>query len=284
MARDGNRGSAVCQHEAIRSEEMSAQGDLRMQNILLKQQVEFLKDKLNEMHQNNKTLHDNNKLLQSVIENFISIKNIGSQQKNKNNVNNRKVVSYADRVAGEGKTVECKNNAVVTEKRKVTHPDVRLNIEQQKVNEVNVNVNREMEQDGNVTEVDGEKWKQVTYQKKKIRSSYPPRSKNELVCDGSKINDKQTTISGATKKKWLYVGRIAGGDVTEEEIENFLKNTDGLGNIVVKKLDTKGSNSAFSVGLPSEEVYKTVYSKEFWPAGVILREFSFKNFFPHRKR
>lgn len=275
LVRDANRGSTVCQHEAIRSEEMFIPEDLRMENKLLKQQVEYLNEK-------NKILYENNKLLHSVIENFINsnIKNNDKQQKKTNNINNKEVISYADKVSGEGKRAEFKKDAEVTESRKMTHSNLRLNKQQQTVN---VNVNKEMEQDENFSEVNGEEWKQITYQKKKIRPSNPMKLKNELVCNGSKTNNQENTISGATKRKWLYVGRIAGKDVKEEDVEKFLKNTDGLGDIIVKKLDTKGSNSAFSVGLTKDEDYKTVYNKDFWPAGVILREFSFKNFFFKQK-
>lgn len=165
----------------------------------------------------------------------------------------------------------------------MTLPNLRLSGEKQIVNDVNVNANRILEQDENSADVDSEKWKRVTYQKRKIRPSNPTKSKNEIVCSGSKTNDQPNTISGATKRKWLYVGRIAGKDVKEEDVEQFLRNTDGLGDIIVKKLDTKGSNSAFSVGLPTEEAYNIVYNENFWPSGVVLREFSFKNFFFKKK-
>ncbi|KAK9880527.1 hypothetical protein WA026_011766 [Henosepilachna vigintioctopunctata] len=50
-------------------------------------------------------------------------------------------------------------------------------------------------------------------------------------------------------------------------------------NIIVKKLITKGNNSAFSVGVSDEITYKKVYDQSFWPEGVLLRELTFSSEF-----
>lgn len=51
---------------------------------------------------------------------------------------------------------------------------------------------------------------------------------------------------------------------------------DGMG---VKKLNTKGKNSAFSVGVPTEQAFKSLCCAEMCPEGVLIMEFSFRNLF-----
>ncbi|KAK9886065.1 hypothetical protein WA026_014849 [Henosepilachna vigintioctopunctata] len=41
--------------------------------------------------------------------------------------------------------------------------------------------------------------------------------------------------------------------------------------IDVKKLQTQGQNSAFSVAISSEEVYEKVFNEDCWSKGVVLR-------------
>lgn len=48
-------------------------------------------------------------------------------------------------------------------------------------------------------------------------------------------------------------------------------------NFEIKKLPTKGVNSAFSVGVLSDQLFTKL--SEYWPEGVLLREFIFRNFF-----
>lgn len=86
-------------------------------------------------------------------------------------------------------------------------------------------------------------------------------------------------IQGAIKRNWIYVGKIAGKEVTEENIAEFLKDVNKTRDIVVKKLNTKGQNSAFSIGITNTEVYKAVFNVKFWPQGIVLREFTFDNHF-----
>ncbi|KAL3269379.1 hypothetical protein HHI36_008449 [Cryptolaemus montrouzieri] len=95
-------------------------------------------------------------------------------------------------------------------------------------------------------------------------------------CTGASATNKKPSFQGAVKKYWLYVERIAESDVFIEAIKDYLGDVGE--NIDVKKLDTKGSNSAFSIRVTSEDVFNTV-SEDFWPEGVLIREFSFRNFF-----
>lgn len=47
---------------------------------------------------------------------------------------------------------------------------------------------------------------------------------------------------------------------------------------VLKKLTTKGNNSAFSVGVPPNLV-ETVYNPDFWPENIALSVFKVNNYF-----
>lgn len=116
----------------------------------------------------------------------------------------------------------------------------------------------------------GSEWKLVKHKKRD--------NKSDFICTGTKKTNSEY-IRGAQKRKWVYVGRVAGQDTSEEDIINHLKDNEAHGNIEVKKLNTKGKNAAFSVGVPSEELFKAICNPEMWPEGIKIREFSFIKFF-----
>lgn len=128
------------------------------------------------------------------------------------------------------------------------------------------------------TLTENNEWTKVTRIKNKSRP------KSEVICTGSK-KTTNSVIKGAAKRKWIYVGRIQGKDITEKQIKDYLGEIDGGEEVEVKKLKTQGTNSAFSVGVHTDELFKSICSPEIWPEGVIVREFSFRNFFQkHRTR
>lgn len=61
------------------------------------------------------------------------------------------------------------------------------------------------------------------------------------------------------KQKWIHVGRVQGKDITEKQIKNYLVEIDGGEEVEVKKLKTQGTNSAFSVGVPTYRRVIQVY-------------------------
>lgn len=103
------------------------------------------------------------------------------------------------------------------------------------------------------------------------------KKSNEIICTGIK---KTTTslISGAPKKRWVYVGRIAGRDISDELVKQYIGESIEQ-NIEVKKLETKGNNSAFSIGVDTDDFYGKICDPEFWPQRVIVRNFSIGNLF-----
>ncbi|KAK9877337.1 hypothetical protein WA026_017731 [Henosepilachna vigintioctopunctata] len=120
-----------------------------------------------------------------------------------------------------------------------------------------------------------EDWSVVTSKKNKNSN----RKKVQLVCTGLEAKSADLSIQGAVRRKWLYIGKVAGNGVAEEDILNYLKESLGNHSFVVKKLTTKGYNSAFSVGIPNKTLFEKVFDISFWSEGIVLREFEFKNFF-----
>ncbi|KAJ3660009.1 hypothetical protein Zmor_011667 [Zophobas morio] len=105
--------------------------------------------------------------------------------------------------------------------------------------------------------------------------------KHQDNSENSKIVNK---ILGATRKKWYYVGRIQGTNITVDDIKNYIADVNGHEDVEVKKLNTQGKNSAFCLGLPTEDIIKVIISQEFWPEDVGLREFNLRNIFLKQKK
>ncbi|KAK9884375.1 hypothetical protein WA026_005325 [Henosepilachna vigintioctopunctata] len=56
---------------------------------------------------------------------------------------------------------------------------------------------------------------------------------------------KKIPRRGAIKKRWMYVGRVAENKVSESDILAYMDNIPNFETIDIKKLPTKGSNSAY---------------------------------------
>ncbi|KAK9889003.1 hypothetical protein WA026_004287 [Henosepilachna vigintioctopunctata] len=95
-----------------------------------------------------------------------------------------------------------------------------------------------------------------------------------IICKGT-----TSSFSGVPQKRWIYVGRISGKNVEESVIKEYVRVGLDSDLVEVKKLVSKGINSSFSVGVPSEDMYQKIMNEEFWRNGVLIRDFSFENFF-----
>lgn len=125
---------------------------------------------------------------------------------------------------------------------------------------------------------EGNGWNEV----KNHRRISKNKPKNQIVCNGTKTKEEMKIV-GASKKKWLYVGRIVGKDIAEKDIEDYLGDQE-IQQVSVKKLRTLGSNSAFSIGLSDEVTFSKVFNASFWPEGVLLRPCNFSpNFFRNQR-
>ncbi|KAL3278651.1 hypothetical protein HHI36_016188 [Cryptolaemus montrouzieri] len=81
-----------------------------------------------------------------------------------------------------------------------------------------------------------------------------------MICTGTK-KMTESTFYGATRR------RIAGENITEEILKKYITDSDNQIESEVKKLKTKGQNSASSLGIASGKHYKQVCSPEFKPEG-----------------
>ncbi|KAK9870073.1 hypothetical protein WA026_006168 [Henosepilachna vigintioctopunctata] len=91
-----------------------------------------------------------------------------------------------------------------------------------------------------------------------------PRGGNvNIVCTGVNNNTdlKKNKIKGAIKKRWMYVEEYQG--TSESDILAYMDNIPNFETFDIKKLPTKGSNSAFSIGCPSEEIYNDISKPDF---------------------
>lgn len=140
------------------------------------------------------------------------------------------------------------------------------------------NDNKRDESNENASNVNKEQnsWLTVSH----IKKGKPPQK--SLIGTG-KSAPGSAKITGALQRKWMYVGRISGKDVSEEDIMDYLKQIDGHEQFLVKKLDTKGNNSAFSVGAPSN-LYDKIFDPDFWPESVSIRHFNVRPFLRNRQK
>lgn len=286
LVKAANRKNTTCHHAS--AEEISAKSE----NKSLRTEVEYLKLLLEETKSKNSILIENNNLLKdkiTILENQIkSGKN--TTKKFVNTLQDKVPAVVTDTVAS-ATTFKNTYSSVVHENRSNAHehrPQAQMSFVEPKriVNNVNnsvpaipeININDSNKNISTsvhkIKDTDRmEDW--ITVRNKKRQS------RNTKVCFGTKENSADnSTIKGAIRRRWMYVGKIAGKEISEKDILTFLKDIEGKENIIIKKLNTLGQNSSFSIGLPNENAYKSVFCESFWPQGVVLRDFSFdRNFF-----
>lgn len=52
-----------------------------------------------------------------------------------------------------------------------------------------------------------------------------PIKRNTVLCTGSKEVNSDSRVKGALKRKWLFVGRVCGQEVSEKDMNEFLKSS-----------------------------------------------------------
>ncbi|KAL3265525.1 hypothetical protein HHI36_009729 [Cryptolaemus montrouzieri] len=63
-------------------------------------------------------------------------------------------------------------------------------------------------------------WQEV--KRKKSKGASFNKKNTEIVCNGSKPSNAACSFQKASKRRWLYVGEIAGQDVTENDVKSCL--------------------------------------------------------------
>ncbi|KAL3272991.1 hypothetical protein HHI36_014448 [Cryptolaemus montrouzieri] len=84
-------------------------------------------------------------------------------------------------------------------------------------------------------------WQEV--RRKKSKNASFNKKKAEIVCDGSKPLNNTCNFQGAFKRRWLYVRKKVGQDVSENDVKNYLGDLQDHDLIQVKKLSTEDSYS-----------------------------------------
>jgi hypothetical protein len=132
---------------------------------------------------------------------------------------------------------------------------------------------------------DDPKWETVKSRRRNAVNRNNQDTKNEkptVLYGTGKAAPKSSTILGALRRKWLYVGRIIGNEVSENDVKDYLQNIDCHDEIIIKKLTTKGHNSAFSIGVPPK-IFNDVFNPDIWPDSVCLREFNVRSFLEKKR-
>lgn len=244
--------SATCIHEAYvtgeiqeSQEEENPQFEIRM----LRMKVKLLEKLLLESRSKNEILLLNNQLL---------LEKIGTVEKTKNKqsekYDNHKMEQFQQR------------SQKANEERKSQNPETHA------LQSVKRDTVKSKQTDIPTTDAE---WTLVS-RKKQIKKP------EKVICTG--IKSGEALFQGVKKRKWIYVGKIAGKETTVEEVEKYMKQERNFEEVQVKKLDTKGENSAFTVGVTLEEDFTAICKEEFWPEGVVIREFNFRNFFRQGKK
>ncbi|KAK9880704.1 hypothetical protein WA026_013030 [Henosepilachna vigintioctopunctata] len=101
-------------------------------------------------------------------------------------------------------------------------------------NDVNIIINNENCINETASNTAEQTWSTVAAKK------IPCRGSVNIVCTGVNNNTdlEKNKVKGAIKKRWMYVGRVAGNEVSESDILAYMDNI------------TNCSNSVFSIGCP----------------------------------
>lgn len=97
--------------------------------------------------------------------------------------------------------------------------------------------------------------------------------KKHKVVIGASNCSNSGGFEAACPRIWLYVGRCRG-DTNEEDIKTYIEKKIATENISVKKLQSKGNNSSFCVGIEGN-LEEQLYDPTFWPKGIIIRRYKF---------
>lgn len=273
MSKSSSGKTPVCLHVPVekRSETEADEMDfriLKMENSYLKALVEELKSKNEILMQNNALLIDKLSLIGNNED-----KNDRKKVNNSNNTrmqvqkpNILKLATISDSVDSVLPMRPTQNVLDVSSENVNSYNLNKISKDQERSHSLKLSVPNK--NDEIAMSQEKREWTEV---KNRRTKSLRPKG---IICKGT-----TSSFSGVPQKRWIYVGRIAGKDVEEGVIEKYVRAGLGSDLVEVKKLVSKGSNSSFSVGVPSENMYKKIMNEEFWPNGVLIRDFSFKNFF-----
>lgn len=276
MEKSANLKSSTCKHEEGNIYKLAKEySELQNEKDIMNVEIHYLKQLLKEVQEKNRILMENNSLLMEKVKiqgeiidkkNFNSfvVKDVNKDKKITHNIEQKSQVAINE---------VCNMKPTYAEKstsRSLELLSSRPTLTAQK--STRERVNEEITEHRDYTQQDNNEWVKISRNKKKIKT------KSNIICTG--VNKTSNSlIKGAMKRKWIYVGRIQGKDTSEQSIKDYLCDIINNEEIEVKKLNTQGKNSAFSVGVHTEELFNSICSPDNWPEGVLVREFSFRNLF-----
>jgi len=97
-----------------------------------------------------------------------------------------------------------------------------------------------------------------------------PRRNNNIIVGSS---DNNETLVGE-KRAWFHLGKVKSG-TTVDTVKNFIQTKFKDDGCVVEKLESKGANESFKVGIDFSRKDEILHS-EHWPKNVTLKRFLFK--------
>lgn len=106
---------------------------------------------------------------------------------------------------------------------------------------------------------------------KVYRKSYPVSDRKSSFVIGTK--DTAGLVAGE-KKAWLYLGRLHS-DTTEEAVKKYISDSFADVTATVERLESKGSNASFKVGVDFEKKDK-LFNSSVWPKDAVLKRFLFR--------
>ncbi|XP_044760183.1 uncharacterized protein LOC123317643 [Coccinella septempunctata] len=242
MERSASVKSAVCKHERSSSDKRDDDiKELQTTNNILNIEISYLRALLKEVLEKNKILIENNNLL---MEKLATTQVEKAAEKKGNNVqsnsSSKKSVNRAKQIT------ETENNITSNLKIPNTETSYRNRTSSLLVPPPSVKSVSPLSRPGSLTDSDiydaqmqninvktvskhnndyeGE-WKTVTGKSKRL---------DRVICTGSKKLET-SVISGASKKKWIYVGKIAGTSVSESMIEEYVKECTEFRNEKIEK-------------------------------------------------
>jgi len=121
----------------------------------------------------------------------------------------------------------------------------------------------------------GEEWEKVENGRKPIRKENRSHNKSRNLQPKIQVGrgEGNELVSGP-KKAWLHIGKLRK-ETTEEQVKLFLKQRLPKSESTVTKLESKGENASFRVGVDFL-LKDTVMNPDFWPSNVTFRRFLFK--------
>lgn len=93
---------------------------------------------------------------------------------------------------------------------------------------------------------------------------------------GSNAKTDESGLKGAEARVWLYVGRTQP-NTTDDQVVKYLKDNLKATDVGCERLNGKSQYPSFKISAPAR-FKDTLNEPAFWPVGVTVRRFRFRNF------